>query len=357
MIFYILFIKIYALILMEYLLLSLIIITILIITNETEIKEYFTTFGIINSYTNIDDAVQGIALDDSYFYPININSISKYDILSGNKIKQINLSSHSRIYKLHDGTSVGNKLFICNQTKNNKNTIEVFNKNLEFEYYINVTGDNGVLTWIEYFQEKWWGCFSHYNLDTKYTVIVEFYTSISAIGADSLITRDKNTQELDVDAPEPGWHIRNRWFLPAKVYNNITPNSITGGSFDSKGNLYLTTSLKKQIFIMGFHPSSPMLNLNYIKNVEFKGQGISWNRKNNILVGINPDTKSVYFYSNNYELDKPSCSLSGQKPSPTPSPTPIPTQSIGDKKNINGYLVVGLIILAIVVTSFFVFTL
>ena len=297
-------------------LLALFFITFIIITHKTEIKEQFSSFGLTNTYTNIEDAVQGIAIDKNNFFPINVKSISKHDINTGKKIKQLNLSSHPRINKLHDGVSVGNKLFICNQKENKKNTIEVFNKNLEHQYHINVSGDKGVLTWIDYFQDKWWGCFSHFKQDTQYTIVVEFYTSTSAIGADSLMTRDTK-RTLDVEKPEPNWHIRNRWFLPFKVHQSFSPNSCSGGSFDSKGNLYLTSHYKKQLYVMGFHPTSPMMNLNHVKTVGINGQGISWDRKRNILIGINPDEESVYLYSYEKNMDlskKPDYPITIQKP-------------------------------------------
>jgi len=283
---------------------------VMLITNHQEIKETFTnTLGLQNTYTNIEDAIHGVAIGKDHFYAINTNSISKHDLHHGNLIKQIKLSDHPRIHHLNDAIMVGKNLFVTNRTENKKNTIEVFNDDLVYQYHINVLGNSGVLTWIDYFQKTWWGCFAHIEDKIQYTVVVEFYTSGGIIGdANSLISQETNkfekkdgnidkerNSDLIQDTVNVQWGIRNRWYFPSELYEKMNPFSCTGGSFDSKGRLYVTGN-KDEIIILNLYSTSILMSLDYIQETKENVQCVSWDRKNNILYAVG--NKSVFVYKN-----------------------------------------------------------
>ena len=162
---------------MDYLLsLGIFFVIVLIVTNHQEIKESFSAFELVNTYTsslplareytNVKDAQNGVVVGSENFYAINSTSISKHDLRTGNFIKQVDFSKHPRINNLNSGVVVRNNLYVANSQsteKHRRNTIEVFNKDLVYLYHINVTGNTGVLTWIDYYDGKWWGCFAHLN--------------------------------------------------------------------------------------------------------------------------------------------------------------------------------------------------
>lgn len=316
--------------------LTILFVLFLFLTNK-KLKETFRSFNLIRSYTNIENAVQGVIIDNNFFYPINKQTISKYNIKTGKNELSKSFSNHPRINTLHSGISVSDKLFVCNQKINGRNTIEVFNKNLEQEYFINVSGDTGKLVWIDYYKKYWWGCFAHSDKNIQNTIVVEFYTSAEAIGADSLITREtrefdkeskdplnsSKTRELDVEKPPPHWHIRNRWYLPYKAKKSLFPYSCSGGSFGRDGLLYLTGQFQNKLYVMGFHETSPMMTLNHIKETSLYGGGIDWNRRFQILAGINSETSTVHLYSpiENFNFsDLPDFPLSIQPTSPPEFP-------------------------------------
>lgn len=268
------------------------------ITNEY-VKEEFSNTNSNKKYTEkkVKNKIQGTFVDNEHIYVIYTKSFIQLD-KKGNKVKEVDLSDRKDIQNLQNGIAVGN-IFIVNNSKN-KNTIEVFDKNLNFSYTIKITGGLGNLIWIDYFQGKWWGCFAHYKKDTQYTVVVEFYTGINVTGADSMITRESselNKRDLDTEYV-PNWGIRNRWYFSFKIYNKLTPYSLSGGSFRSDGKLCIS-DYNKRIYMVDFYPTSFVMQLDYIQLNTTPIIGISWDRKNDMLYTINPIENNLIIYDEN----------------------------------------------------------
>jgi outer membrane protein assembly factor BamB len=276
---------------MEYLLmLAMFFVFVIIITNRKEIKESFSSFELVNTYTNVNDAQKAVAVGSDNFFAINDTSISKHDIRTGELIKQIDLSQHPRIKNLNGGVVVRNNLYVTNSPitdKHRQNTIEVFNKDLVYLYHINVTGNTGNLTWIDYYDGKWWGCFAHLDDMVKYTVLVEFYHPNPDLDYEGTIHNKDLVQ----------WSVKDRWFFPHKVNENFKPYSCFGGSFGPDGNLYVTGKDKKELYVLNFYSESPIMSINHVKEVMINGGGISWDRQRNLLFGINKRNNSVFIYS------------------------------------------------------------
>lgn len=270
----------------QLLILGVILVMVVIFTNFPCIRETFTSFQLINTYTNVKDARKGVVADTEYFFAINTTSISKYDIRTGIHLKSINFEDHPRIRNLTGGVIVNNRLYVANAPETDKhrqNTIEVFTKDLVYLYNINVTGNTGSLTWIDYYDGKWWGCFAHFNDQVRYTAMVEFYHP------------NPNLEIIPHQKDLVNWHVKDRWFFPHKVSECFKPYSCMGGSFGPDGKLYVTGNNKNELYVLNFNQYSPIMALDHTKNVDIEGKGICWDRERGLLYGTGRN-ESVFIY-------------------------------------------------------------
>lgn len=267
--------------------------------------EYFKEF---KRYDNID-ARQAVAVGSKHFYSISNITISKCKKTTGQMVcRWINTCDQNlhHITHLNCGVIVGKYLYCVNnppfskfkknkkkkhKTKivpenyvfepmdDNKNfdrqdeeidTIEIFNhKSLEHIATIKVKCNGmlryGSLTWIDYYKGVWWGCFSFYGKNNKYTTLVNFKI-------------DKKTRTIK---------ILYRWKFSQNVLKEIYPYSCSGCSIKDDV-FFCTTRNKKEIQALIFDKSKN--NLKYVDTIDsdFTGEGISWDRysKENILWGI-----------------------------------------------------------------------
>lgn len=273
--------------------LALLLIVVVLLTNNQEVKESFSTleqefstrWNSAKEYTNIPDAHKGIAAGRDFFYVINTNSISKHSTKTGELIKRVDFSNHPRIKNMNGAVVVRNNLYVTNSpatVKHRQNTIEVFNRDLVYLYHINVTGNTGALTWIDYHNGKWWGCFAHYDDMVRYTVLVEFYHPNPDLEYEDTI----HSKDL------VNWHVKDRWFFPHKVNEHFLPYSCTGGSFGPDGKLYVTGH-RNEIYVLDFHPKAEIMGLDYIKETDIN-VSVSIDKERGILFGINKDNKTVH---------------------------------------------------------------
>lgn len=238
-------------------------------------------------YHNVKDAYEGVAVGKDFFYAINTKSISKHKIDNGEHVKTVVFTNHPRIKHLNSGVVLGNRLYVCNNPDDvlfSYNTIEVFDLNLEFQYYIEVTGNTGSLIAIDYFDNRWWTCFSHYKDHARYTIIAEMYfprPDLSTAG---------QTNEKDLVR----WHIRNRYYFPNDIVNRS--NAISGFSFGPDGLVYATGKDCNELFVLHLHRSSPIMSLDRIIKLDIDGQAIDWDRKRKKLYGIHRGLQKVIVF-------------------------------------------------------------
>jgi len=248
--------------------------------------EHFTELQLVKTLPNI--SAQSIAVGEDVFYAIQPTHITQYSLTTGAVLHEVDLIGHTRIKSLQGGVVVRNRLYVTNHNPetlgSKQNTIEVFDATLKYIYHINVTGNTGKLTWVDYYDDKWWGGFAHDDAMVANTVMVEFYHP----------RPDLSSTPEDKDLVQ--WHIRNRWFLPAIVYENMRPYSNYGGSFGPDGKMYMTGNKSNKVYVLDFYRSTPMLSLDHVKETELNGNGLTWHRGKKILMVTNSDSGKVLVY-------------------------------------------------------------
>lgn len=245
-------------------------------------------FTSINKFFN-SDATQAVAIGQKHFYAISNKSISKCKKSDGQIIDRWVSSIESM--HLNSGVIVGKYLLCANNPPfenikishekhlkrpiTNIDTIEIFNhKTMEHvrTIYIKMSGllRLGSFTWIDFYEDNWWGAFAFYGNFAKYTTLVRF-------------TIDWKNDKIK---------ILEKWEFPKKIIKNFYPYSNSGCSIKDD-IFYCTGHDKKEIYLMKFDKN----RLLYSNTIPSKntGQGISWDRytDKNILYTIDRKNKMV----------------------------------------------------------------
>jgi len=205
-----------------------------------------------------DDAYQGVAVSDKFIFVINTNSISKHDKTNYSKLKTKKIDGHA-----NGGIVLNNMLHITNNPKGS-NSIGIYDLDLNFVKSIKINV-NGSLTWIDFYNNEWWGMVVYYKKDVRKTRLVKFNRK---------------------------WQIVKEWKWPKKILERLYPYSISGGQFNKRnGLLYLTGHDRQEIYIVRINPNSNILELVSIEEIPFSGQGISFH--GGYLYGIDREKREV----------------------------------------------------------------
>lgn len=226
------------------------------IFNKYKINRTFKTKNAHQRSTHKNTTYQGVAVSNKYIFVIETKKISKYDKKSLKLLQDIDLSfDHA-----NGGKVIDTKLYIFNNPAN-KNTLEIFDLDLKHKKSLNIKLD-GSITWIDYFENNWWGMNAHYLHNGHKTRLILF---------------DNN------------FNIKKQWKLPDKIIKRIYPYSISGGQYNKLNKLlYITGHDKKEIYVIKVNNILELVGIIY---VPFTGQGISW--YDNKLYGINRKNKTV----------------------------------------------------------------
>ncbi len=225
---------------------------------EAAIEATFRTF----------DARQGVAVSAEHFYAINNFSITKHRKYDGEALLQWDgvTDVDGPLIHLDSGVIHDGLLFTSHSNYPHwpmTSSVEVW----EAESMQHVTSHNiGVmlssLTWLDRYQDQWWGAFANYDKvqdgmdfpygETRNTVVVRFNEAFQPI---------------------------QNWTLPAAILARMTPMSNSGGSWGDDGLLYLTGHDYPEIYVMELPKTGS--ELEWVATVTvpgLNGQGIAWDR-------------------------------------------------------------------------------
>lgn len=223
------------------------------------------------------EAVQGVAVDNDFFYTINSRSIGKYEKKTGQFISAWN-DKTGRIIHLDGGVVVEDKLYCAHSNFPAipmASSIEIFStKDLRHEGSHSFGINYGSCTWADYHDNYWWVCFAHYDQfkkdilkGTEWTVLVKF---------------------------DNAWNEKEAWTFPTEMISEIKPMSVSGGSWGKDGFLYVTGHDSAKVYILRLPDTGPVLEFAGSAKVGSHGQGIAWDRsEQNKLYGIIRKNNSV----------------------------------------------------------------
>lgn len=234
--------------------------------NYRPVEEQFDfEYQIINMFkstcsqsTKKDGQLQGVINHKDYIYVVSSKSICQHDKKTGQLIKKVK----TNLSHMNGGIIKDNKLYLTHNPRplNNPNalylnSIEVFDLNLKHLDSINLSHlyNEGSLTWIDYYDNSWWGALAHYGKQVGKTRLVKF---------------------------KDNWQIGMSWRYPTNVLNQFKPYSNSGGQFDKEtGLLFLTGHDKEEVYIVKVNYKSLRLIPVETMEVPIGGQGISLENK------------------------------------------------------------------------------
>ena len=240
---------------------------IIVSPSTAQVVEEFQRFAAPN-------ATQAVAVDSLYIYSISNSRIVKRKKKDG----QIVSSWEGPLKHLNSGIILHDKLYCANTNFPESpmaSSIEIFDPETlthidshSFGIYA------GSCTWIDWYKGHWYVMFVHYDekgkerdLDASYSTLVEFDTS---------------------------WRRTAGWIVPKKLVDHLRPMSISGGTFDNNGQIYVSPHHFNELYVLKFPKMGYELEWIYTLEVPFEGQGISWDPfRPNIIYGIHRKQREI----------------------------------------------------------------
>ena len=229
------------------------------------------------------DADQGVAVDDKYFYSIDNYSITKHDKQTGEALLQWYGGAGGPIHHLDGGMVLGNKLYGAHSNYHEypmASSIEVWDTrtmqhidSYSFGIY------RGSLTWIDRYDEAWWGTFANYDELREGTSVPYGETA--------------NTQMVKMD---DNFQVVESWTYPTDLVQQFKPYSSSGGSWGPDGRLYVTGHDASATYVLELPNAGPALRwVATVQLPDIEGQGIAWDRSAGEphLWGITADSRHV----------------------------------------------------------------
>lgn len=224
--------------------------------------------------------LQGVAVDQNYFYAISNFAISKHKKSDGSFVNGWDGGKDSIIKHINSGVVINNLLYCANSNFPGNpmvSSIEIFDtKTMKHIANHSFGIFAGSATWIDRHNGYWWVVFANYNgkhssegRDNHWTTLIKF---------------------------NDDWNALESWVFPDKVLEAFAPNSNSGGAWSNEGKLYITGHDKKEIYVMKLPKYGYTLQLLEIIPVINPGQAIAIDRsqKNKeIFYGVDREDNSV----------------------------------------------------------------
>ncbi|MHB9030338.1 MAG: hypothetical protein ACYC9O_16355 [Candidatus Latescibacterota bacterium] len=208
------------------------------------------------------EAVQGVAVDDLYFYAIANRSIGKYDKKTGQRVKKWEDAAGGPFIHLDSGVVLDGLLYCAHSNfpaTPMASSIEIFDtENLTpvGSHSFGIFG--GSATWIDRWDGYWWVAFAHYagnggepGKGPAWTALMKF---------------------------DPEWRCVGGYTYPAPIIGKFCGMSNSGGSWGDDGLLYITGHDNAEIYALSLPGAGSVLVPKKILPVSAEGQGIAWDR-------------------------------------------------------------------------------
>ena len=220
------------------------------------------------------EAHQGVAVDDHHVYAINNRAIGKHDKQSGKRLAIWKAAEDSPLKHMNSGVVINGKLYCAHSTWPNsprENSVEIWDtKTLKHIGRQTFPASDGALTWVDFHQGSWWGCFAHYG-------------------------EAEQVQRTEMVRFNKQWIIEKSWKFPTKILKSFLPYSCSGGSWGPDGYLYTTGHDRKAAYVLNVTEDNEEMGLVGTMSIPTAGQGIAWDRGDiSMLYGNNRSAKEIH---------------------------------------------------------------
>lgn len=230
----------------------------------------------------INDSIhlQGVAVDDAFFYVISNTSVYKYKKGDGKMVAFFDGKKGGILKHLNGGVVLNGKLYCAHSNFPDSpmaSSIEIFDTrtmqhigNHSFGLF------GGSVTWIDEKEGYWWVAFANYNgnhssegRDNRWTQLVKF-------------TRN--------------WEKVSSWIYPVNVLEAFAPYSNSGGTWSRNGELYVTGHDRRELYVLKIPASG--FTLQHVRTIPIinNGQGIALDRSaktEEIIYAVSREENSV----------------------------------------------------------------
>jgi hypothetical protein len=223
------------------------------------------------------EARQGVAVDESHIYVIATRAIGKYEKSTGKLIK-VWQGGNSPIIHLDSGVIHDGRLYCAHSNYPDipmTSSVEIWDAETLEHIGSHSFGIRwGSCTWIDRFDEFWWGVFAHYD---KWKM-----QAGKGVEWTTLIKLDNN------------WNYLQSWTFPEEVLRRFTPMSNSGGSWGPDSLLYCTGHDSSEVYLLRVPEMGSVLDLIDVIEIEILGQGIAWDRTDEgVLYGIRREDRQI----------------------------------------------------------------
>ncbi len=220
-----------------------------------------------------EEAHQGVAVDDTYFYAITNSAIGKYRKDNGERNGGWKEAKDGHIKHLNAGAVLDGKLYCAHSNFPEipmKSSVEIWDpQTMQHLQSIDVSTTGGSLTWVDRREDKWYACFAQYAKtgDPAKTRIVMYDAQW------------KNLGELR---------------FPGEVVEKFGKNSSSGGSFGPGGKLFITGHDAQELYVLGLPNKGDVLLWQGEMPISAHGQAFAWDRAEpGFLYSIDRKTSEV----------------------------------------------------------------
>lgn len=222
-----------------------------------------TSFAAEPSLTfHAPDADQGVAVDASFVYIIDNTVVAKHDKFTGALVKRWEADERTSLMHMNSGVVLDGKLYCAHSNYPRlpmTSSIEIWDTDtLEHigSYSFGIT--DGSLTWMDWHDGHWWGCFAHYDGRGGYP--------------------DKDHTWTRVVKYDEKWNALQSWAFPETVLKRFRPHSCSGGTWGLDGLLYVTGHDRPEVYAMRLPRLGSVLELVGTMPFPNEGQAIAFDR-------------------------------------------------------------------------------
>ncbi|WP_395740398.1 DUF1080 domain-containing protein [Prosthecobacter sp.] len=220
-----------------------------------------------------EEAHQGVAVDDVYFYAITNAALGKYRKDTGERTGGWKEAKGGRLKHLNAGLVLDGKLYCAHSNfpeVPEKSSVEIWDpQTMQHLESIDVTSDVGSLTWVDRHEGRWYACFAQYAKtgDPGKTRVVMFDAQWKKLG--------------DLKFPD-------------EVVAKFGKNSSSGGSFGPDGHLFITGHDAQELYVLDLPAKGNTLILKDTVPISAHGQAFAWDRgEAGVLYSIDRKTSEV----------------------------------------------------------------
>jgi outer membrane protein assembly factor BamB len=208
------------------------------------------------------DAGQGVAVDDKFVYVIDNTVVAKHDKFTGELVKRWESDDETPLIHMNSAIVKDGKLYCAHSNYSQlpmTSSVEIWDtETLEHigSHSFGIT--DGSLTWMDWHDGFWWGCFAHYDGKGGYP--------------------DKNHTWTRVVKFDADWQPLESWSFPEAILERFKPHSCSGGAWGPDGVLYVTGHDRPEVYAVRIPRSGSVLELIDTYPFPNEGQAIAFDK-------------------------------------------------------------------------------